>query len=46
MHTGEELYGTIYSPEAVEEGVKVPTLVYVYGGPGVQVIISTVINAI
>ena len=35
--TGEELYGVIYSPEHVEEGVKVPAILYTYGGPVVQV---------
>lgn len=39
--TGEELYGAIYSPEKFEKGVKVPTIVYVYGGPCVQVICKT-----
>lgn len=38
MYSGEELYGAIYSPEKLEEGVKVPTIVYVYGGPCVQVL--------
>ncbi len=38
MHLGEQLYGAIYAPEVVPKGEKVPTIVYVYGGPGVQVI--------
>lgn len=40
LFLGDELYGVIYSPENVEKGMKVPAIVYVYGGPCIQVLNS------
>ena len=34
---GELLYGAVYPPTALEQGHKYPTVVYVYGGPQIQV---------
>ena len=34
---GEPLYGVVYPPAGLEEGKKYPTVVYVYGGPQIQV---------
>ena len=34
---GELLYGAVYPPTALEQGRKYPTVVYVYGGPQIQV---------
>ena len=36
-YKGETLHGVVYLPSIVEEGVKYPTVLYVYGGPEFQV---------
>lgn len=36
---GTEIHGMLFKPKNCVPGVKYPTMLYVYGGPGVQVII-------
>ena len=36
-HTGKQIYGMLFKPVKCVPGEKYPTLLYVYGGPGVQV---------
>ena len=35
------IYGFFYKPEGYKPGIKYPTIVYVYGGPSVQVVRNT-----
>ena len=34
---GEVLHGEVYTPSMVQSGEKFPTILYVYGGPHIQV---------
>ena len=35
--SGETLHGVVYPPAGLERGKKYPTVLYVYGGPHIQV---------
>ncbi|EDV25262.1 uncharacterized protein TRIADDRAFT_24254 [Trichoplax adhaerens] len=37
---GEKIYGVYHKPMGFVDGIKYPTILYVYGGPGVQIITS------
>lgn len=39
---GEVLHGEVYTPTIVQPGEKLPTILYVYGGPHVQVHLAKV----
>ena len=36
-HAGEVLHGEVYAPPVMQTGQKFPTILYVYGGPHIQV---------
>lgn len=40
---GYEIYGMLFKPHNWNSRKKYPTMLYVYGGPGVQVFISLVL---
>lgn len=39
--TGEQAYGVYWRPRGQHEGQKCPTLLYVYGGPHVQLVVNS-----
>lgn len=40
-HFGEQAYGVYWRPRGQHEGQKCPTLLYVYGGPHVQLVVNS-----
>lgn len=38
LFPGHQVYGMMFKPPTIEPGVKYPTVLFLYGGPHVQVI--------